>query len=170
MNSSDFDAPRFPEQSRRGFLQRIGVAAAIASGAAAQPKAVSIVAEPEDAIASSAPARWAIKTLQESLEARGFTVTKRQRIAEAGAGEICILAGGAASSAAQGILKSAGVAVAAVPEALALAQGRVAGRQVLLAAGQDPRGLVYALTELSDRLQLLAEPLAALTVAKPVTE
>jgi hypothetical protein len=156
--------------NRRGFLKRIGLAAGITGGAAAQPKAASIVTEPEDAIASSAPARWAIQTLQESLEARGFTVTKRQRIADAGSGEICVLAAGTASTMALGILKSAGVAIAAAPEALALAQGRVAGRQVLLAVGQDPRGLVYALTELSDRLQLLPEPLAALTVAKPVTE
>jgi len=60
--------------------------------------------------------------------------------------------------------------MAAVPEALALAPGKVGSKQVLLAAGQDPRGLVYALTELSDRVQLLAEPLAALNVPKTISE
>jgi len=165
MNPSNFAV-----LNRRGFLKRAGLAAALTNAASAQPKAVSIVAEPEDAIASSAPARWAVKNLQESLMARGITVNLRQRIAEAGAGEICIVAAGSASAVAQGILKSAGVAMAPVPEALALAPGRVAGKQVLLAAGHDPRGLVYALTELSDRVQLLAEPLAALNVAKAITE
>ena len=72
-----------------------------------------------------------------------------------------MLAAGPASSVAQGILKSAGVALPPVPEALALAQGRASGKQILLASGRDARGLVYALTELTDRVQLLAEPLAA---------
>src|SRR5438876_9452510 len=119
MNPSNFAV-----LNRRGFLKRSGLAAALTAGAVGQPKAVSIVAEPEDAIASSAPARWAIKTLQESLEARGFAVTRRQRITEASSSEICVLTAGAASTVAQGILTSAGVAVAAGPEGLSPARGR----------------------------------------------
>jgi len=155
---------------RRGFLKQIGSAAAIAGVAKGQPKTVSIVVEPEDVVASSAPARWAIQTLQDALAARGVTVVRRQRITEVASGELCVLAAGPASTTAQSILKSGGIAMAAAPEALALAQGRVGGRQVVLAAGHDPRGLVYALTELSDRVLLLAEPLAALNVGKAIAE
>src|SRR5437867_2719326 len=96
---------------RRKFIQGIGSAAALAGVAEGQAKSVSIVVEPEDAIANSAPARWAAKMLQESLVARGATVNLRQRVAEAGAGEICVLAAGVNSPLAQGILKGAGVAI-----------------------------------------------------------
>jgi hypothetical protein len=155
---------------RRKFLKGISSAAALAGVAEGQAKSVSIVVEPGDGIATSAPARWAAKLLQESLAARGVTVNLRQRLSEAGAGEICVLVAGAQSVLAQAILKSAGASIPPVPEALGLAQGRSGGRQVLLAAGHDPRGLAYALTELSDRVQLLAEPMAALTVAKAIVE
>ena len=41
------------------------------------------------------------------------------------------------------------------PEALALAPGRLDGRDVLFAAGSDVRGLVYALAELAAAVALL---------------
>src|SRR6266702_71597 len=165
MNPSNFAA-----LNRRGFLQRIGSAATITSVAAAQPQTVCLVVEPDDVIATSAPARWAATTLQESLAARGVAVNRRQRITDADSGATCILAAGGTSAIAQGILNSAGAAMPAVSEALSLVQGRAAGRQVLLAAGHDPRGLAYALTELSDRVRLMDDPLAALQVSKPVSE
>jgi hypothetical protein len=164
------DASNIAPLNRRGFLKQIGSVAAASGIATGQTKAVSIIAEPDDAIAASAPARWAVGHLRESLAARGVTVNLRQRLKDAAPGEICVLAAGSRSRLALGILKSAGAAIPAAPEALALVQGKADGKQVLLAAGHDARGLVYALTELSDRVQLLAEPLAALNVDKAVVE
>jgi hypothetical protein len=52
------------------------------------------------------------------------------------------------------------------PEALAFAPGRLGSRPVLLAAGSDPRGLVYAVLELADR----ARYGSALDFSAPVVE
>jgi hypothetical protein len=43
------------------------------------------------------------------------------------------------------------------PEALALARGKTGARSILLTAGSDARGLVYALLELADAFPLYPE-------------
>ena len=48
--------------------------------------------------------------------------------------------------------------------------GEVEGRSVLLAAGTDARGLVYALTELTDRVQCLPTWRSAFEFAEPAVE
>jgi hypothetical protein len=82
--------------NRREFVT--GTAALSAVGiAGAAPTNVSIVADPRDPIAGAQPVRWALQELEESLKARGVTVNKRQALAEAKSGELCILASGLAS-------------------------------------------------------------------------
>lgn len=129
--------------NRREFLWQAGGAAALARAQAVDP------------VASSPPARWAWKELQDALAARGVS------------GGPSIVAAGFESPVARQILKGA---VPAGPEALALAPGQMDGRPVVLAAGSDPRGLTYALLELADRVTHAADPQAALTVPKPVVE
>ena len=51
------------------------------------------------------------------------------------------------------LLRRQGVALGDGPERFAIVRTRIAGRSVLLACATDPRGLTYALTELTDRLQ-----------------
>jgi hypothetical protein len=155
--------------SRRQFLRAASSAAtlALASGAT---RNVSLVIDPSDAVAGAAPARWAARQLEESLSARGLTVRLHARLAEAAAEDFCIVAAGADAPAAVGILGAAGVRVAAAPEALALAPGKVEGKPVLLACGRDVRGLVYALLDCADRVENAADPLAALALPKPVAE
>src|SRR5207248_912122 len=48
--------------------------------------------------------------------------------------------------------------------------GQLDGQAVLLVAGADARGLVYASLELADRVRHAADPLAALDVAAPIVE
>src|ERR1039457_316245 len=63
-----------------------------------------------------------------------------------------------------------GISAPDAPESFALARGKTETRAMLLAAGSEARGLVYALLELADRVNFAADLLAALTVVPPVSE
>jgi hypothetical protein len=156
--------------SRRSFLKTAGSVSTLAAGAGAAGNAVSIVADPADPVAGSAPGRWAVKHLSDTLTARGVAVRGFERIAEVPAAGLCIVASGPNGAIAAEGLRSAGVQLPAAPEALVLAQIKASGKAVLLAAGRDARGLVYALLELADRAEHASDPLAALAVATPIAE
>jgi hypothetical protein len=155
--------------NRRQFLKTAGSAAAIGMTAGAAAQGVSLVIDPADSIASAAPAQWAAKELEHSLWVQGVAVHRCERLSDAKAGDLCILAAGSNFPAAQGILKRAGVSVAKAPQALGLVPGKAAGKSVLLACGYDSLGLVYGLLDLADRVQHGAGP-AALPVRKPIVE
>ncbi len=137
--------------NRRRFLQTAASAATFGVTSTGAVRGVSIVADPADPVASAGPAQWAASELERSLAATGVAVQRCARIAEAKAGNQCIVAAGSSSPIATEILKQAGVSVAAAPESLGLVPGTLAGRPVLLACGHDTRGLVYALLDLADR-------------------
>ncbi|MBI4874722.1 MAG: hypothetical protein HY822_08820 [Acidobacteria bacterium] len=144
---------------RREFLKRTGLAAGAAvQRPAGQTRGVSIVLYPAGRTAAAAPARWAANELRAALAARGVAATVRERLAQAPPEDLCVVAAGADAG------------IPAVPEALGLAPGKVAGRPVLHARGYDARGLVYALLELADRVQHAADPVSALDLRKPVVE
>jgi hypothetical protein len=160
--------------SRRRFLK---ASAAVAGVGLTRPRwtragapAVSIVADPGDAIASAGPARWAAEELERALAARGVAVKRFERAAQSPAGDVCIIAAGSDAPIARDVLKRSGVTLENTAEALALVPGKAAGRPVLLACGQDVRGLVYALLELADRVRHGADAQAALAVRKPIAE
>ena len=150
--------------TRRNFIAGVGSAAALGRGAKGAARDVSLVMNPDDPVAGAAPSRWAMAQLQQSLAARGVAAHLRDRVSQAPAGDLCVVAAGAASAVA------AGARIPEVPEALGLLAGKTAGRSVLLAVGRDSRGLVYALLELADRVQFSADPVAALAILKPVVE
>jgi hypothetical protein len=150
--------------TRRNFLAGAGSAAALSRDARGANRDVSVVVNPDDPVAGAAPSRWAAAQLQQSLAARGVAARLRDRIVQAPAGDLCVVAAGAASPVA------AGARIPAIPEALGLLAGKTAGRSILLAAGHDSRGLVYALLELADRVQFSSDPLAALAIPKPMVE
>ena len=164
---------RVGKLNRREFIQLAGsFAGSFGMLAAGQTKRrrICIVADPADPVASAAPARWAASELEESLKARGIAVDKCERISQAGAGSFCIVAAGSQTSVAAGILKQSRAVLGDLPEGLGLAPGNAQGRRILLACGTDPRGLVYALLELADRVQHATEPLSALALRAPITE
>ena len=157
---------------RRQFVKAAGLAASLGIAGGAQ-QGVSIVADPADAVAADAASRWAAKELADSLVSHGIAVRNCERLAQVPAGDLCIVAAGLAAQVAAGVVKSAGVRVAAVAESLVLAPGKAGGRGVLLAGGHDARGLVYALLDLADRVQTAldaAGALAALAIQKAVAE
>jgi hypothetical protein len=169
-----FDRCESMNLNRRGFLKTAGSAATLGltgvDALAADVRRVSIVLDPADAIAGAKPSRWAADELETSLKVRGIAVHRGEHIAQAGAGDLCIVAADANSPVAAPILKAAGASVAAAPEALGILSGKSNGKTILLACGTDPRGLVYALLEIADRVQNGTDAMAALNVQKAVTE
>src|SRR2546425_6358412 len=163
------ETKRTKNLNRREFLQVTGSIAAV-SVVRAPRRRISLVVDAADPIASSGPARWAAKELEQSLEARGIAVHKCEQVVQAKIGDFCVVAAGSKSNVAAGILKAAGAIVAETPEALGLAPGSVGNRKVLLACGQDARVLVYALLDLSDRVQNASDPLTPLAIREPITE
>lgn len=131
---------------------------------------VAIVAVPDDVVASSIPAAWAIGELKAALEKQAVTVRIVNRIADAGPDEFCVIAAGTKSPLVQRIASQMNLSVPTEAESLCLFQGKLEGREVLFAAGTDERGLVYALTELADRVNCLETGSAALEFAEPVIE
>ena len=152
--------------NRRRFLQATAAATAARARAAGKAQGVAIVVNPADAVASAEASRWAAGELERALTERGVSAHVYERAAQAPAGDLRIMAAGMASPAAVAALKAAGARAEAVPEALALCQGR----EGVWACGHDARGLTYALLELADRARNSADPVAALAVPKPVTE
>ena len=161
--------------NRREFLSvTSGVAAGLAAGfpaggavAADNAGGAVIIVDPSDSVAASAPAKWAADELAKALAQRGISARLYEKLSAAPAGDLRIVAAGAASNDAAGaVLKAAGARVEAVPEALALCQNR----EAIWAWGQDARGLTYALLELADRVRNSSDARAALAVPKPVSE
>ena len=165
------------EFSRRSFLKvmaglTVGSLAAGHSLAAAltEKGGIALVVPPDDVLATAAPAGWAVGELKTALEGRGATVRIIAKIAEATAREFCVVVAGMNSPLAQTIVLRRKISAPTEAESLCLAQGEAAGRTVLLTAGTDALGLVYALTELVDRVSCLAAGRAALEFAEPVIE
>ncbi len=154
--------------NRRRFVQAAGTFAVF--GAAAAGRGVSIAMDPHDAVASSPAARWAAGELQRVLAARGVNVSRCETVADAKTGDLCVLPAGLRSPAAGQILARARGHVADVPEAAGLIPARLDRSDLILACGSDVRGLVYALLDLTDRVENAAEPLSALAIRAPIAE
>jgi hypothetical protein len=127
---------------------------------------VSIVLDANDPVAKAAPSRWAAEHLRDALNTRGLSAQIFDAPEQAPDGQECIVATGRTSALAQ----AGGLAVPDAPEALGLARGTIGQRNVLIAGGSDARGLVYALLDLADRVNLGADPLAALRGVEAAAE
>ncbi|MBI3210249.1 MAG: hypothetical protein HYZ37_15290 [Candidatus Solibacter usitatus] len=148
---------------RRDFVRTAALTAGSISAAnAASAAGVAIILDPA---AASAPVVWAANELAASLAKRGVAAEIHKRLADAGRDRLAIMVVSGRDA-----LKIGGVHLPDTAEALALAAAKINGRGVLLAAGSDARGLVYALLELNDRVRMSNTPLAALEVVKPIVE
>ncbi len=150
-----------------------GGAAGGASAATAGTRAVAIQLDPDDPVAASGPARWAVEQLRSALSARNVPSKVYGRLGECPASDFAIIAGGSRSaSAVSKASASASTTFEHQSEALKIAHATVADRAVLVAAGADARGLVYALTELADVVTLsqAQDPVAALAAIPAISE
>jgi hypothetical protein len=166
-------------ETRRQFIKKTGTVAAAVAGAGLfnlpvlareNNRSVSIVLAAADAVVQQVPVRWAAEQLRDALGARGVAAQFYEHLDQAPLSQECVLATSGASNLARQICKAGGISLSDAPESFALARGKTGTRAMLLAAGSDARGLVYALLELTDRVQFAADPLAVVTTAPPVSE
>jgi len=133
-------------------------------------RSLCILVPEGDTIANQPAARWAVRELQQALEARSVSVQLHEQISQTRRGELCIIAAGATSSLAAQVLRQSRSAISDAPEALAIASGNLNERRILLACGSDEHGLVYALLELADRIQHASDAIAAISIQAPIIE
>jgi hypothetical protein len=178
MHSNQNHSARHGE-TRRQFIKQTGLAAAAVAGAglfqlpvsAGESKpAIAIVLDGSDATVTQPPVQWAVEQLRDALTARGLSAEIYQTLDEAPPLQKCILVAARTSRLARQVLDAAKISLSDVPEALALARGKIGKRTILLAAGSDARGLVYALLELVDRVNFANDAQDALRAVKPVSE
>jgi len=155
--------------NRRKFMQSAAALTALGTVRAAA-SGVSIVVDPHDPVASSGPARWAAKELEERLKARGVAIAWCESVAAAQAGSLCVVSSGLDTALSREVLRQSHTTVAATPEALGIVPGLIGKTKVTLACGYDVRAQVYGLLELADRVRRAVEPLAALAAQSAISE
>ena len=155
---------------RRTLVRGVAAIGLVSPQAGAHQGVVALVHMPSDAVAGSAPAQWAIGQLHEALVAVGLAVDQFDTLSAAPAGSTAIVLAGMADALAQRAAGAAGVTLPDGPEATALLRVTLDGRDVVLTAGSDPRGLVYAATDLADRVRCSQTPHQALRIGNPVIE
>ena len=159
--------------SRRRFITITGITALgtpLSALANFKANSICLVADTNDPVARSASSQWAVKALQASLISKGITVKRKERLAEAGNEDLCIVIAGTSSSIAKKLLKESTTVIPDLTEALGLIRLKSDGKPVLLATANDERGLTYAVLELADRVNYAVDPLASLDFPKPVVE
>ena len=164
-------------KSRREFLQVSTLSAGALSmrlaglATADLAKDVSLVVDREDPVATSPAVRWATQELRVTLERSGFNVRQFDSVEQSPASDILILAMGSdRPPPAAAELRQAGASLSKKPECLAIVPFARAGRPMLLAWGNDARGLMYALLELKDSVEHSTNPMQALLQQKATTE
>ena len=133
---------------------------------ALRSSSVTVVAPAAEPLAGAAPVKWALGKLQAALRGRGAELRVVANLGDAsGADPVLLLAGPSASA-----LRDAGIKLPGGPESLAVARARLGGRDVLLVAGSDARGLVYGLTGVAEAIALGQAADEVLRPAGPIME
>jgi hypothetical protein len=156
--------------NRRNFF-RMGASGAFGFGHGAWAQgagAAAIIIDSADAVAAAPEVRWAAVELESALQGAGYTVRRLGALSQLQLSERAVLVFGSAFPSARTSIQAAGVSMPADPESLALLPVGSRGQNVL-ATAPGPRGLVYAVLELADRVRSLPRA-EALRVEKPVVE
>jgi TAT (twin-arginine translocation) pathway signal sequence len=165
------------KNSRRDFLKTTATATAAVAAANLFPgtlcakensRGVAVILNAEDA--KQKPAQWAAMELRNALMSRGMIAEIFETLEQAPADYDCIIATTADSSSGRPALEATGVVLPKVPEAVGLARGKMGNRRILLASGSDVLGLVYALLEVTDRINCAANPLDELRAIRTTIE
>jgi hypothetical protein len=159
-----------PALARRGFLQlSAGSVGALGVGSS---RSVSLVTEPEDAVASSLPVIGATQELESALSGHGITLRRFQSVSESPLADFCIVIAAATVPRAAAALHKAALRMPPARESLVLTASSFEGRPGVLACGSDARGLMYALLELADRVRHAQDPLEGqgLQMPMPIVE
>jgi len=145
--------------ARRSFLKHAGHASAagyLAGGLAAAPARIVIIADAADKLASAGPVHWAIGELHRAVEAKGAACELVASAGAAGQFQAAVVVGRAETN---------------LPaEAFRLAPAKQNGKPVVRVSASDVRGLVYAITELADRVHHGTDAVAALALTAAIQE
>jgi hypothetical protein len=182
-------------QTRRQFLKKTGATTLAVAGAgllelpfsvrgAPSEPSIAILFDPADPLTKAAqeqmfqpvslpkpnPVQWAVRQLDEALAARHLPLQFYPTLDAVPSNQTLVLIAGRTSLAAREVLDAARISLPDSPECLALARGQAQNRSVVLAAGSDERGLVYALLELADRVNFAGNPLQMLKTLPAISE
>src|SRR5262245_65304578 len=116
---------------RRRFLQGAGAVASLGLAHGAEHK-VAIVHLREDRDPAGA---WAVSELHDALTGRSIPVRLCERVAEAEAGELCIVVAPGQSTLAKQVLRESGAVLPAGAESGGIVSGTVENRLLILACG-----------------------------------
>ncbi len=156
---------------RRDFLKLTGAMTALGlthSALAGPSRRISVILDANDPIASSDQVKWAAGQLRKSLLAKGVICEIVQSPEQAKGSGFCVLVGGAGS----GLGKSFPQAGAALtsPESIRLTPGGLAETPATWVSASGPRGFIYGLLELAERVQFNPDPAAALHLTGTIEE
>ncbi len=154
---------------RRNFFKLAGAAAVggFAQVGYAAAKPVFLIIDPENSTASSAPSMRAVAQLGEALGAKGVR-QELVRSAEAAKGAgLCIVLAKSDSRLAEGFPRGKRLTIA---ESLRITPGRVGRIPAILVSAPDPRGFIYALLELAERVRYGDDPFRSLQLTESVEE
>jgi hypothetical protein len=162
--------------SRRDFLQlsagSLGALSA-SSGVNGQPggrKTVSLVVDPADPVASSTPVALAVRELGDALAQQGLLLQQFPSVPESPANQVCIAVASPGAPLASTTLQRGAVQEPSFPGSFAIAPSEFDHRPGVLLCGSDPRGTMYAVRELADRVRYATDPARALRPEKPSFE
>ena len=148
---------------RREFLKLTGATAALSfahNALAAPSPRVSVVVDANDTIAFSDPVKRAAGQLRKALVAKGAICEIVQSPDQAQGSAFCVLVTSAGSTLAHSFSQAGGAL--AGPESIRLTPGRLASTPATWVCATGPRGFIYGLLELAERVQFNRDPVATL--------
>jgi len=157
--------------ARREFLKLAGASTLCGlapSAVAAPPQRISILLDSSDPGASSAPVRWAAGRLREALAAKSALseiVASPEQVKNS---SLCVIVTDAASELARDFPRASKASTS--PESVRLASGKLAETPAILVSAPDPRGCIYGLLELAERVQFSNDPYEALRLTAATEE
>jgi hypothetical protein len=101
------------------------------------------------------PALYGFSRLQESLQGQGTSISQISSLAQASTSFVLLIGTPAESREIQRLLEEGKVELSQQKEALAIKKIKEGNKNILVVAGSDDRGLMYALLGLSHQIQVL---------------
>jgi len=156
---------------RRKFLKVLSAISAWAPGGGmASPGGggFAIVMDPYDPIANSAPVQWAAGQLRQAFMDKGAVCEMIASAEQAQPRDFLVIAASQDSRLAQRFPQTGAKLVS--PESVRLEPRQVGANAAILVCAIDPRGLVYGLLELAERVAFHSEPAAAVSLTQAIEE
>jgi len=155
---------------RRDFLKLAGAVTACGlapARLAAGTNRVSLILDPENSIASSAPVKRAAEKLRQALAMNGVGCAIEQSVEAAARSSFCVIV---ASQESQFARSFAGGRDLTTPESFRMTPGKIGEVPALLVSAADARGYIYGLLELADQAHFNSNPLATLQLKDVIEE